>query len=708
MFVAPGGGIFGPGRPGPTPSSKTTAVSHHPAPVFAAGAVSPECAALLDTLPYGFVLLGTKQEVRHENALCRQLTGHGLVECGGVESWLSALCPEAEHREKVIQSWREDIWRNQLTRTFTLRTAAQKPREIEFRSSLLPDGGMTLSLEDVTETRRAEETQRNGRWKFRALFSHTRTATVLVDRSGRIIDANPAFLRLSGIGMKDLRLSPFPDLLHPAEASALAAAEQGLFGRSDGGSRPRQSEDRTLTREIWLRTRTGERRTLLTSCPVGEPGAAPALSLYLFDDPEAESANERLKTRLRAVAKKAQALLNAVPDLILLVERDGTIADFAPPPAPWKELKPDDTWRKRPLSEVWPVLGNVFSQCLGQILERSRTIQAEIRGPGADSYEFSVTLSSGGDDQILAVVRNLSGVRELRERDLWQQAAFAHAPLPILKLDSRGRIDAANEAAAALLETDSASACGSGFSSADLPGGLVAEFLALEEQGSPRGSLVFVKDAPGLPSPATLHRSQVATSPGEPSLQERRQHSLRNQLQLVTSLFSLEPQSAAAREAFIKWQVRLRSLALACPYDLSNTLWVFPLLRGIADEICSLVGRGPGRREVIVTGDENLTVDAQTATPLSLLAGELMRLILATRQPGPGPELYVNALPHPAGGFSLSIRPGAQRTFVFTDRDSEIETLEILTEQLQGRLEPVDPANPTREWILIVPGNGRP
>lgn len=662
---------------------------------------------MLDTLPYGFVLLGTKQEVRHENALCRQLTGHGIVESGGIESWLTALCPETEHREKVIQSWREDIWRNQLTRTFTLRTAAQKPREIEFRSSLLPDGGMTLTLEDVTETRRAEETQRNGRWKFRALFSHTRTATVLVDRSDRIIDANPAFIQLSGIGMKDLRLSPFPDLLHPAEASALAAAEQGLLGGNGADSRPRPSEERTLSREIWLRTRTGERRTLLTWCPVGEPGSPPLMSLYLFENPEEEDVRERLRSRLRAVAKKAQALLNAVPDLILLIERDGTISDFAPPPSPWKELQPDDTWRKRLLSDVWPVLGNVFSQCLGQILDRTRTIQAEIRGPGSGNYEFSVTLSSGGDDQVLAVVRNLTELRSLRERSFWQNAAFAHAPLPMLKLDTRGKIDAANEAAAAVLEADTDSTHGSSFAEADLPGGMVAEFLALEDEGTSRGSIVFLKDAPGFSKPSVIHRSAVASSCDGPPAQERRQHSLRNQLQLVTSLFSLEPQSTAAREAFVKWQVRLRSMALACPYDLSNTVWVFPLLRGIADEICSLAGRGPGRREVIVTGDENLTVDAQTATPLSLLAGELMRLVLVTRQPGPGPELYVNALPHSAGGFSLSIRPGAQRTFIFTDRDSEIETLEILTEQIQGRLEPVDPANPSREWILVVPGPNR-
>jgi hypothetical protein len=36
-----------------------------------------------------------------------------------------------------------------------------------------------------------------------------------------------------------------------------------------------------------------------------------------------------------------------------------------------------------------------------------------------------------------------------------------------------------------------------------------------------------------------------------------------------------------------------------------------------------------------------------------------------------------------------------------------VEILELLTEQIQGRLEATDLENPSREWILIVPSVNR-
>lgn len=683
--------------------------SHHPAPVFAAGLVSPDWATILDTLPYGLILLGPKQDLRHENARCRQISGKSIAECGGIEAWLSTLCPEPGHREKVIKSWREEIWRNQRTRTFTLTSPGQKPREIQFRSSLLQDGGITLSIEDVTRTLSAEATQRHGKWKFRALFTHTRTGTVLVDHLDRIIEVNPAFAELSGIPPKDLRLTPFSSLLHPGEADVLAERERDLLSDGDKNLLP---GDRFLASEVWLRTNGREKRVSLLWSPLGETGETPALSLYLIEARTAESSLEQLRSKLRTLSRKAQSLLHAVPDLILLIDADGTVADFAPPPKAWPELAPDESWRRRPAAEVWPVLGNLLAQCGGQILDEDRTIHAEIRGSGDASSEFAVSLSPCGDGQILAVVRNQTILRLLRERDHWQNAAFSHAPLGMLRLDPRGHVAEANAAAAALLGADADLREGDEFCETSLPRGTVADFLALEHEGKSRGTLVFLQSSPEAdtpptaPAPAPPAAGPAAAPPASASAnppRERRQHSFRNQLQLVTSLFSLEPQSAAAREAFLKWQVRLRSVALACPYDDTLSVWVFPLLRDLADEVCSLVGRGPGRREVILTGDEALTLDVQTATPFSLLIGELMRLVLGTRQHGPGPELYVNLRPHPAGGFQLTVRPGTHRSFLFTDRDSEIETLELLTEQIQGRLEPTDPENPAKEWVLIVP-----
>lgn len=688
------------------PIANPAGTSHHPAPVFAAGVAKPKLdwPALLDELPHGLVVLGPKQELRHENAACRQMTGYGIAEKGGIEGWLSALCPDPGHREKVINSWREHIWRTQLTRTFTLRTSDQKPKEIEFRSSLLRDGGITLTLEDVTEARRTEESLRHGKLKFRALFTHTRSGTVLVDRTGRIIDANPAFIALCGIPLKELRLSTLSSLLHPDDAAALAEAETAPSQSTEPGA------PRTVVRDVWLRTRTqapsdvkpprGESRMRLTYCPVGEAPEAPSMGIYLFETSDSDSESERVRSRLHSLSRKAQALLNAVPDLILLLDAGGTIADFALPPKRWPELFPDESWRGRPAAEAWPVLGSLFERCRGQLGENGRTVHAEVRGSGDEPYEFFVTLSPCGEGQVLAVVRNLSDQRTTRERDAWQSAAFSRAPLAMLHLDTHGKVLDANAAACSLLGWNETSAASRTFPKDALPAETTADFLALEHEGKSRGSLVFLK-----PAPKKEERSEPAIplveSPA-PS-RERRQHGFRNQLQLVTSLFSLEPQGAEAHEAFVKWQVRLRSVALACPYDDLQTIWVFPLLRDLADEICSLVGRGPGRREVIVTGEENLTLDVQTATPFSLLIGELMRLVLATRQPGPGPELYIHLATHETGGFSLKVRPGANRRFVFTDRHSEIETLELLTEQILGRLEPTDAENPAKEWVLIVP-----
>ncbi len=651
--------------------------SHHPLPSFVAGGAKvSDWSAILDELPYGLVVLGPRQELRHENQACRRLTGLGIEESGGVEKWLEELCPDPEHREKVIRSWREEIWRNQLTRTFTLRTADQKPKEIEFRSSLLRDGGITLTLDDVTERRRAEETSRHGKLRFRALFTHTREGVLLTDRTGRVIDANPAFLKLVGRSQKEVRMSSLGELI---QSEPEAANEEGASGAT----------------EVQLQTAQGPRRVRKTDCPVGEADEPSLMSVHLIEPiSEDEVQTERIRARLKTVARKAQALLNAVPDLILLINEDGSLADFAPPPTPWPELEIADSWRGRPLAETWPALNDLWEQCRQKVQEGMGTVQAGLREKSDKGFAFSATFASCGDGQMLVVVRNRGEEDGPREQDSWEKSAVVHAPLGILRLDAEGRPIAANPAAITLLGEAALSGDSPRLDTASLPDGVVAEFVALE-QDQDSGSLVFLRET------AEAIASDPAPELTAKAALERHQHSFRNHLQLVTSLFSLEPQGEAAREAFFKWQVRLRSLALSCPRDPSGSLWLTALLRDLADEVCSLAGRGPGRREVVVSGEESLEVVASRAPALCLLVGELMRAILATPQFGPGPALYVEVGPLADGGFRLLLRAGAKRVFTFGDRDSELETLELLAAQLQGRLESAGEF--VQEWTLVVP-----
>lgn len=660
-------------------------------------------------------MLGPEQQVRHENAAFRSLLGFGAEEKGGVEGWLAAACPEADHREKVINSWREHIWRNQITRTFTLKNAEQKPREIEFRSSLLPDGGISLTTEDVTERRRSEVASRLGKLKFKALFSHTETGTVLVDRTDRIIDANPAFVHLSGLSLKELRLATLKSLFHPRDAETLARLER-KDPEDEVGS---DSAGTSGSVEFHLRTPSGEKPVRLVYCPVSEGTGRAAMGIYLLSEPGSKSGGNPLEARLRTVAAKAKALLNAVPDLILLVDADGRITDFAAPPVAWEGLTPDDTWRNRPAEEVWPVFGHLLRQCTEKVRRGLRTLHADLRSPSEGGFEFSVTLAPCEGGEILAVVRNHSELRSLREREFWERIAFDSSPVPTLRIDRGGIVAEANRAASESLDPAQAGLAGTRFSdlldsksghatvcSMDGRGtGLTAQFLAIEEEGRSRGSLVYLHDKVGGPRNeegahvrGDLHRAEAG---------ELRQHAFRNQLQLVTSLFSLEPQGTEARDAFLRWQIRLRALALSCPNDPGGRVWIHPLLRELADEVCSLLGRGPGRREMILTGDESLAFDPQTAAPFALLIGEVLRLALVHRRPAPGPALNLHLRPEsgPDGGFRLTVRPGNGCDFSLAGRDSEIETLELLTEQIRGRLEVTDPANPSKEWILVVPAN---
>lgn len=726
VFAAPSGGVFATGLSGAAPLGSLTNApkteAHHPAPIFAAPPLplpTPDWTPVLDSLPYGLLVLGPEQQVRHENAAFRQLLGHGVAEQGGIEGWFAAVCPDLSERETVIHSWREHLWRNQLPRTYTLKTAEGKSREIEFRSSLLPDGGITLTMEDVTKRKRSDDLLLHAKRKFRALFSSTATGTVLADRSGRIIDANPAFVALCGTSLKELRLTSLADLFHPDEATALARAEEAVARASE----EKPHEERSASLDLCLRTPVGEKRTRATYCPLGDGRVAPDMGIYLFNALDATPDRGDLAARLKSVSDKARALLQTVPDLVLLVDEDGKVSDFAPPPRPWDELSPDEGWRNRPAEEVWPVFGHLLRQCSARVLDEGRTLHADLRSPATGGFEFSVTLAPCGDRQILAVVRNQTALRSLRERERWERSAFLHSPFPTLRLDAGGRVADANTAAIASIGLAENALIGREFSSlvngdgrigpgaapergtgAGQALGAVAEFLALEE-GTEKGSLVFFReiDRDAKPPPPNPSAAPAGMAASGPSLTERRQHAFRNQLQLVTSLFSLEPQGTEAREAFLRWQIRLRALALASPHEPGSSLWVAPLIRDLADQVCSLLARGPGRREVIVTGDDDLVVDPNTASPFALLLGELMRLALVDHRSGSGPALHIQIRSAPEGGFRLLVRPGNGRGFVFAGREAEIETLEVLAEQIRGRLEATDPARPAKEWILVVP-----
>jgi len=658
---------------------------------------------VVDTLPFGLIVFNVKQEALYRNQTCLKLLGHDILDCDGVEDWLGKMCPDPDHKEKVISSWRRHVWRKKSTRIYTLKIADGKAREIEFRASIQEDGGLALMMQDVTLAKRTEDTVRLGKLKFRVLFSNLTDGAVLVDKSGRILDVNPAFLKFLELPLSDLRLTPISDLIHPRDAELLREAEMEILSKDN------LSCDDKFRREVSLRTKSAEKRSNISFCPVVSHEGDYSMGVYIFQAPEPISLPENAAGKIKELAEKAQALLNAVPDLILLINRDKTIADFAAPAKPWEELPISEEWIGQPMGERWPTLGELLDQTYKRVFDQKKSIHAELHNNGNDAGSFIVTLAPCGKEQAMAVVQNITKIKSLEKSQRWHQQLFLHSKDAVIRADGEGIVHEINTAASELLGSSSEQVAGKKLSryytetsqqaevfDRELTGHLSTKESWVSEQtlygpdGSQEDVISLILPVENEGETLTLLNiiSQKETPKEEirtPQV-EKRQHQFRNQLQMVTSLFALENQDKAGRSTGLKWQVRLRSLAQSYPYNDDGGVWVVPLLRSLADEVSSLSGRGPGCREIVITGPESLTISPEISTPFSLLAGEIMRMVISTARKNPGPKLYLDLERCAHGEVSLSVKPGSSGKLFSPSQQAEAETLEILAQQLRGQL----------------------
>lgn len=686
------------------------AAAHHETPVEFPAAEELDWIQITDQFPFGLIVLGPGQELRHENAVCEKLLGTTIRECGSVDAWISALCPDGEHCDQVAASFRDHVWRNQLTRTFSLKSEKGKLKEIEFRSSLQQDGGITIVLQDVTERLRAQETQRHGKLKFRALFGGTDQGAILVDRTGRIIDANASFLSLAEISLSEIRRSAFSELLHPEDAKTLARVESATIAK--GGSPPPKLNVR-------IRGKEGEFRTPISFHPIGEKVDDPSMSLYLTGS-AAGGKEAKLTERLQLVARKAKSLLDAVPDLIFLIDNDLTVADFAPPPHPWKELETLDSWRGQEVNAIWPALGELLSAPRCDMIRGGKVVHADLQSHQEGLVEFGVTLSSAGDDQILAVVRNQSALRQAKSQREQLSRAFQKIGSPSVIVDGTGTILEANAAIRNLVNDTGDELVGAPLTALldetscmlvaqHLPAGVEdeAEIAALQATVKRRGESSIqtnleVCSLSRADEPVTFalfirnEETSIEAVPG-PST-EKVQHQFRNQLQMVTSLFSIETKESIEDDNFIKWQLRLRALACAIPNE--SGIRFGELIHQVSNEAARLMLLGPLERLIFLNGPDSLEITEEKSTPMALLLGELIRDSVYNRKPGRQPRLHFSYESVASGGLSLKFR--AENTRRSTANEEAPESIKLLTSQMGGT---VLPSNDESRfgWIFDIP-----
>ncbi|MCB1086282.1 MAG: PAS domain S-box protein [Verrucomicrobiae bacterium] len=431
-----------PDGPAGSLSARTGSRQWKPDPSKAEPLSGREGVVLLDAMPCGVIVFDPDQNIRYANARHRDLLGRDVRE-KGMEPWLRSGCRDQAYADEVVRHWREYLWQKQLTRVFSLKNAADHLREIEFQPRLMEDGDLLLTIRDVTDTQQTEDALRLAETKWQSVFRHLQTGIAFIDSTGRFIDANPSFERLIGYSRGDLVRLGVADCVALADIERLNAAAAGL----NRGQRPTDDPSLTIkqgqvadaTLLIQLRPREGDLKPAhVRLVPVtGPQGRSLYTAMFVETDPE--------KARwIENADAKGRALLEAIPDLILLINRHGNLEEVIPPSGDWSGIEVDSDWIGKNLADCWPRFAERAAARMSRAIDEGETVSWRfVEGSPFDvnrPVAYSVRLAPGGGNLAVAVVMDVTDEMVAREALARQALAFRHLEEGIILTNLRGRI----------------------------------------------------------------------------------------------------------------------------------------------------------------------------------------------------------------------------------------------------------------------------
>ncbi|MCB0156187.1 MAG: PAS domain S-box protein, partial [Anaerolineae bacterium] len=279
--------------------------------------------------------------------------------------------------------------------------------------------------------------------KFAALFELAPDAIFLADlETGLIADANPAAVALMGNPREQLIGTHFT-ALHPPDQLALA---QSLF------SRPLPAgESISAWAEIEVLAAGGVRKA------VEIRGRIITLNKrnYVLGSFRDVTARKQMEVALRESEARNRAILEAIPDLMFRLNRQGDIIDFRANDPQDLVLPPEQVIGSNIYSNMPPEVATLILDHIALTLDTDLPQIIEYNLPVRSGlHDFEARLMASGEDEVVAIVRNITHRKraeaalsdsEARFRTVWEVVSDA-----MVLSDPDGIVLAANPAYAEL------------------------------------------------------------------------------------------------------------------------------------------------------------------------------------------------------------------------------------------------------------------
>lgn len=340
------------------------------------------------------MLTKTFQELTHPDDLNKNLQFYHQALSGEIESY--------QLEKRYIHKAGHTVWG--LLTASLLRDVEGKP--LYFVSQ----------LQDITQRKLTGQALQESEAHFRDLVQKLQVGVVLQGSRAEVLLVNPAALAMLGLekaqmlGMSSFddrwqvvheNGSPFPGEDHPVPQAI--ATRKPVHNVIMGVYRPKYDD------QVWL---------LVNADPHFNADGSIQHVLCTFSD---ISDRKNIEEALRKTETRNQALLNAIPDLMLRVDREGTYLDVKFAKDFETLLPPAEVIGKREADALPPAVAAQRKHCLAEALRTGELqfCEYELALDDGTHYE-EARIAVSGEDEAVIIVRDVTQ-RKLVEEELESQ-----------------------------------------------------------------------------------------------------------------------------------------------------------------------------------------------------------------------------------------------------------------------------------------------
>ena len=324
------------------------------------------------------------------------------------ETWLSDVHPDdcAAH-ERVITGGVTDAT-GFYQSEFRVRVAKNEYKWLLDRGRVIEraaDGAPTKLVGicvDIDARKRVETALRESEERFRGAFEFAAIGMSLVGLDGRWMRVNRALCDIVGYSGEELLATTFQAITHPDDLGADMAYVREML---EGSRTHFTMEKRYLHKDghvVWV---------LLAASLVRDDAAEP---MYFVSQIQDITDRKRAEQQLLASDERASAILDAIPDLVLRLNREGVFLDYRVPQSDELFAPPEKIIGAR-LRDLAPVaIADQVHEHLDKALEGCATQEWEFqmdspRGP----QDYEARMVACGTDDVVAIVRNITTFSEV-------------------------------------------------------------------------------------------------------------------------------------------------------------------------------------------------------------------------------------------------------------------------------------------------------